>query len=489
MPAVDGQTPPESNPSDIAPMYDKAFGCLIGLAIGDSLGDQARSPENHTLYGITRDLHATVSWSTDDTEFALLVAHELIKTKGALTTEAVVAAWREYVLTQDDLGAKGGESEKGAAANLRRGIMPPYSGSDNAYHYSDGAAMRVAPIGIVCAGDPDRAARLAGIEASVSHYRDGVWGAQAVAASVTVAMTDASVDGIIATGRRYIPNDSWLGRWFDRAMQVVDDADGNLWKAWDPLHKELWATYRAANPEAVSEAYALFRLTQGDFQEGVIAAANFGRDADTLAALVGAWSGARTRSLARPAKNARRQCDECPTRRGYRVPIPATTPDDTQATWDVILTVSKKPHVRRLADFSLSEHPFDGAIPRAPPPILVDAQYHACALASFDHHARFGEIRRERFLAQDVQAARGSKQRLFAMKLRRAGNVHEIEGEIGVEERGGIGENLGDAELFGACVRVLKVRIGNRDDNNVGNVLPRAQVIFRDAARADERAA
>jgi hypothetical protein len=155
----------------------------------------------------------------------------------------------------------------------------------------------------------------------------------------------------------------------------------------------------------------------------------------------------------------------------------------------VILTVSKKPHVRRLADFSLSEHPFDGAIPRAPPPILVDAQYHACALASFDHHARFGEIRRERFLAQDVQAARGSKQRLFAMKLRRAGNVHEIEGEIGVEERGGIGENLGDAELFGACVRVLKVRIGNRDDNNVGNVLPRAQVIFRDAARADERAA
>ena len=25
--------------------YDKAFGALIGLAIGDSFGDQARSPE------------------------------------------------------------------------------------------------------------------------------------------------------------------------------------------------------------------------------------------------------------------------------------------------------------------------------------------------------------------------------------------------------------------------------------------------------------
>jgi hypothetical protein len=151
--------------------------------------------------------------------------------------------------------------------------------------------------------------------------------------------------------------------------------------------------------------------------------------------------------------------------------------------------MSKKPHVRRLADFSLSEHPFDGAIPRAPPPILVDAQYHACALASFEHHARFGEIRRERFLAQDVQAARGSKQRLFTMKLRRAGNVHEIKGEIGVEERGRIGENMGDAELFGARAGVFQLRVSNRDDNNVGNVLPRAQVMFRDTARANERAA
>ncbi len=37
-------------------LYDRAFGCLIGLAIGDSLGDQARSPENHASYGITRSL-------------------------------------------------------------------------------------------------------------------------------------------------------------------------------------------------------------------------------------------------------------------------------------------------------------------------------------------------------------------------------------------------------------------------------------------------
>jgi ADP-ribosylglycohydrolase len=36
----------------------------------------------------------------------------------------------------------------------------------------------------------------------------------------------------------------------------------------------------------------IFSLTQGDFYEGVIASANFGRDADTIAALVGTWCGA-----------------------------------------------------------------------------------------------------------------------------------------------------------------------------------------------------
>jgi ADP-ribosylglycohydrolase len=289
--AKNGQVQGQGNEIQEA-LFDQAFGSLIGLAIGDSLGDQARSPENHTLYGITRSLQAGDSWSTDDTEFALLVAHELIACSGELTVETVVGAWKEHVLAQGDLGSKGGESEKGAAANLRRGILPPFSGSDNSYSDSDGAAMRVAPIGIACAGDPERAARLAGLEASVSHCRDGIWGAQAVAAAVAVAMTGACVDEIVAAARRCLPADSWLGRWFDRAMCIVDEHAGELNRAWMPLHDGLWTQYRASSAEALSEAFALFRLTGGDFVEGVVSAANFGRDSDTLAALVGTLSGA-----------------------------------------------------------------------------------------------------------------------------------------------------------------------------------------------------
>jgi ADP-ribosylglycohydrolase len=274
-------------------IFDRAYASLIGLAIGDSIGDQARSAENKTLYGITRDMYENTSWSTDDTEFALLVALEMIESKGNLSSQHVVDAWMEHVVAQSALGEKGGESEKGAVNNLRRGVLPPLSGIDNSYNDSDGAAMRVAPIGIACAGNPDRAAKLAAFDASISHDRNGVWGAQAVAAAVAVAMMGASTDQIVSTARRFIPDDSWLGRWFDIAMSIVDQADGDLWKAWSPLHIQLRAEYRASCAEAISETFAIFKLTKGEFVEGVLTASNFGRDSDTLAAIVGALAGAK----------------------------------------------------------------------------------------------------------------------------------------------------------------------------------------------------
>ena len=172
--------------------------------------------------------------------------------------------------------------------------------------------MRIAPIGIVCAGAPERAARLAEMDACVSHYRDGVWGAQAVAASVAVAMVDGTVEEIVEAGLRFIPKDSWLGRWMAKAMAIVDEA-GALERAWDALHRDLWTFIRCSNAEALSQTYALFRLTGGDFVDGVIYAGNFGRDADTLAALVGALSGAKHGAKAIPAEWIEKT--RCPTGR------------------------------------------------------------------------------------------------------------------------------------------------------------------------------
>ena len=280
---------------------DKAYGALGGLAIGDSFGDASRKPDNKANYGITMDFNEGATWSTDDTEFALLTAKILIDTKGNPRSEDVVNAWLENVAIQDEF-KRGGASEKEASNNLRRGLRPPFTGMYNAFHMSDGAVMRISPVGIICAGDPEKAAKIAEIDASISHYRDGLWGAQAVAAAVAVAMADGTMDEIIEAAMKQIPSDSWLYYAMNRAFEIVEEAGGSLIEAWMPLHDELMTTSWATTAEALPYTFACLKMVNSDFKTGVITAGNFGRDADTIGAVAGAILGAKYGASAIPQK-------------------------------------------------------------------------------------------------------------------------------------------------------------------------------------------
>lgn len=283
-----------------AKAFDKAYGALSGLAIGDSLGDAARKPENRANYGITTDFNKGASWSTDDTEFALLTAKTLIGCGGNLTSDIVVKAWLEDVAVQDEF-KRGGASEIEAANNLRKGIRPPLSGKYNAFHMSDGSAMRIGPVGIICAGDPERAAAIAEIDASVSHYRDGIWGAQAVAVAVSMAMVDATMEEIFDAIMKVIPEESWFYHAMNRAFEIVDSANGSILDTWMPLHDELYTSSWATTAEALPSAFACLRMRNETFREGVVLAANFARDADTIGAVAGAILGAKYGASSIPA--------------------------------------------------------------------------------------------------------------------------------------------------------------------------------------------
>lgn len=273
-------------------VFDKTYGSLSGLAIGDSFGDASRKQENRENYAITTDFNSKASWSTDDTEFALLTAKTLIRCCGNLTSEEVVKSWLEDVAIQDEF-KRGGASEIEAANNLRKGLRPPLSGKYNAFHMSDGSAMRIGPVGIVCAGDPERAAAMAKIDAELSHFRDGVWGAQAVAAAVSVAMVDADIDEIIGAAMHAIPEDSWLSYAMNHAFDILDKANGQIFEAWMKLHDELWTSSWATTAEAIPSAFVCLKAVHKDFRTGVVLAGNFGRDADTIGAVAGTILGAK----------------------------------------------------------------------------------------------------------------------------------------------------------------------------------------------------
>jgi ADP-ribosylglycohydrolase len=278
--------------TDRALVNDRAKGALIGLAIGDSFGDAARMQANRESYGFITDFNAGATWSTDDTEFALLTAKTLIKVKGNLTTESVVEAWFEDVVVQDEF-KRGGQSEIAAANNLRKGLRPPQSGKFNTFHLSDGTAMRIPPVGIICAGDPQKAIAMAEIDASISHSDDGIWGAQAVAAAVAVAMVDGSWEEIFEAALAPIPSDSWLHYNMIRALEIVDKANGNILDCWMALHDEIKASTWATTAEAIPAAFGCLRLCHDDFRSALVLAGNFARDADTIGAVAGAILGAK----------------------------------------------------------------------------------------------------------------------------------------------------------------------------------------------------
>ncbi len=273
------------------PRYtSKARGCLAGLGVGDAMGDIGRSQDYRSRYGIVTNMYPDAK-STDDTEFGVLTARCLIDSAGAPTTADVYAAWKKYILDRGGAKKRAGRPLYGAIENLGRGLLPPESGRYNVMNTDDGAAMRISPVGVFRAGDPEGAAALAAVDACISHDRDGIYAAQAVAASIAVAMADGSVDEIVAAGRARMPSGSWMARMMDIAMQICD-AKPDIEIAFEDLHTKLWTPEHATAAEAIPQVYAIFRLTGGDFRRGLLWSANFGRDADTISGLVCSLAGA-----------------------------------------------------------------------------------------------------------------------------------------------------------------------------------------------------
>jgi ADP-ribosylglycohydrolase len=283
--------------------FDRAYGCLIGQAVGDALGAPAEGSTPQAIRerwpGGIRGFVSDDPAGTDDTEYAMLTARIVLTYGRGLTLENMTGEWRRWLLSQDGGFNRGGFSEMDAVYNLRKGLTAPQTGSDNHEMWSDGAAMRIGPIGIYCAGDPAEAARLAGIEASVSHDRDGVSCAQAVAAAVAQAMAQdpaapSAWEAVVEAGLRHVPADSWTARQIRVALDIGARSEG-IEAAIDSLYRAIPCFYYPwadVGPEATALAFGVFAAARGAYLESVLGGANVGRDADTIAAMAGAMAGA-----------------------------------------------------------------------------------------------------------------------------------------------------------------------------------------------------
>ncbi len=274
----------------------RARGCLVGLAVGDALGNPTEGKtitEIRRRWGRVTDFLSPEQYGTDDTEYALFSARLLLTHGRALTPNLVAESWKRDIISGTNRYKGAGFSEMMTIANLRAGLAPPLSGQ-HLYSWSDGLAMRVAPYGIAASGDPFLAASLAEIDGCVSHSEEGIFSGQAVAAAVSMAMTGASVDDLIAAAVQVIPEDSWTARSIGAGV-AIGKRSADVWLALEPLYEDLVCRchhWPDIAPEAVGLAFGILSAARGQFEDAVLGAINIGRDADTIAAIAGAIAGA-----------------------------------------------------------------------------------------------------------------------------------------------------------------------------------------------------
>lgn len=293
---------------------DRAEGALTGLAIGDALGMPSQlmsrpavlrrfGPEGVTGFEPAADDHPLAAGLpagsvTDDTEQALLLARMLVAGAGHLDTAdyaRALLAWEAGMRARGSLDLLG-PSTRGALARVLAGESTVTSGR---FGTTNGAAMRVAPAGILMPADDLPALVDLVVETALATHNTGVAiaGAAAVAAAVSAALDGASIPAATAVAVEAARLGATRGYWVAagqvsaRIRWAVDLMDARRPAESLELVYELVGT-SLASQESVPAAFAVLALYPDDPWRACRAAASLGGDSDTIAAMAGAVGGA-----------------------------------------------------------------------------------------------------------------------------------------------------------------------------------------------------
>ena len=302
------------------PRFSRAYGALAGLALGDALGmpTQEMSPEQiRSVYGrITGLVDGDASQPyapgmpagsvTDDTEQALLVASLLVRGRGTSSGRVALDAgefahalldWEDSMIERGSLDLLG-PSTKAALERVRAGEDPLSVGGAGT---TNGAAMRVTPIGIaVSTEDPQAFADAVWSSCQVTHAtRQGFQSAALVAAAVSMGIDTprsaaSDMTALLWKAVSYVDSLPERGAWTPdpdvvaatrRAMQLVaNPASSSL----ECLVEQVGTS--VASAQAIPMAFAL--LARDPSPQALLDAANLGGDTDTIGAIAGAILGA-----------------------------------------------------------------------------------------------------------------------------------------------------------------------------------------------------
>ena len=270
----------------------------MGLAVGDALGQPTEGKTMEFIqerWGRITGFLSDDPVGSDDTEYAMFCARLLLEHGFALTSELVAQAWLTHLATQKE-GFKGaGFSEMAAIENLRKGrgrLRAANTHILGVMALPCGLPLRDCRLGRSMRGR-DCGDRWAGEPCPRRHLRraSGGWGYRGSCGNFDPS--PHSWQDVVSAALAVIPEDSWTARairreWPSERLRRRLGSPSALYHRIACLYYH-WSDLA---PEAVGLAFGIFAAARGTFEECVLGGTNIGRDADTIAAIAGALSGA-----------------------------------------------------------------------------------------------------------------------------------------------------------------------------------------------------
>jgi ADP-ribosylglycohydrolase len=288
---------------------DRLRGMLMGLAVGDALGNTSEgltAAEREARFGEIRDYlpneHAggrRVGLPSDDTQLAFWTLESLLE-RGRLDPEDLSARFASRQI----FGL--GQSVRKFLRNREQGVSPWYRcGAESA---GNGALMRIAPVVLLHPEGPSAALWLDTALASIVTHRDACSVASCVAFTDLLARllrlpAPPTAEWISATFLATLrlvctdhPYRARGGRFADRESSFPDYVEFALHEA----TRNRWSTRQACDAwhsgayllETVPSVLWILAHHAHDPEEAIVRAVNDTYDNDTVAAIVGAAVGA-----------------------------------------------------------------------------------------------------------------------------------------------------------------------------------------------------
>jgi ADP-ribosyl-[dinitrogen reductase] hydrolase len=265
-------------------------GALLGLAAGDAVGTTLEFKPPGTFVPVTGMVGGGPfrlepgQW-TDDTSMALCLAESLIEEQGFDPGDQMscyVRWWRQGHLSSTGACFDIGGTVSSALSRFEV-TGEPFSGSTDPHSAGNGSIMRLAPVPLFFASNPEKAIAMSAESSRTTHGTEtAVDACRYLGALIVGALQGASKNSLLSD--RFTPAP---GSWDAHPLcQQIDVIAGGSFKDKEPPEIR-GSGYVVESLEAALWAFH----NSSTFEEGCLLAVNLGDDADTTGAVYGQLAG------------------------------------------------------------------------------------------------------------------------------------------------------------------------------------------------------